>query len=201
MAIKMCRIGLIIGFPYQSPWCIFFVRILSFINLSFTPVNYTRHKSVVTTCQRSYEKEMFLVVSVCLFTGGGESHVTITHGALDLTVKALTPPPQDIPYFTTFPTSPTTWRPAFIPSIVPEVRHDHEVWWMSVVLFISFVSVLLRCFHIPRHGIPRVTHLTEIWEMRFRLRLIHTHWAKAKVSDKGVFFHRTKEFMDYLWLE
>ena len=38
---------------------------------------------------------MFLQVSVC-HSVQGAPHVTITHDALDLTVQAPTPPPQDI---------------------------------------------------------------------------------------------------------
>ena len=39
---------------------------------------------------------MFSVVSVCLFTRGEESYVTITRSALDLTVQWLLPPPTDL---------------------------------------------------------------------------------------------------------
>ena len=58
---------------------------------------------------------------------------------------------------------------------------------MSVVLFISFVSVLLRCFLIPCNGILRVTHLTDIWEKRCRLRLIHTHTERRRKSVTKVY--------------
>ena len=65
--------------------------------LNNSNVNY---ENIVTARQRSFGKVMFSQLCVCLPTGG-ESHVRITHDALDLTVQgvalALPPPPEMTP--------------------------------------------------------------------------------------------------------
>ena len=50
---------------------------------------------------------------VCLCPQGDESHVTITHGALDLVVQGTSPPPDMGPYWTGTPSN--IWWPSLDP--------------------------------------------------------------------------------------
>ena len=74
---------------------------------------------MITDGQRSYGKVMFSVESVCLSTGGGGSHVTITHDAL----TSLYSPPARLPSYL------QTWDLA-IPG--PRPLPASNIWWTSM---------------------------------------------------------------------
>ena len=63
------------------------------VQTSFTVLDRSSSRGFITARQRSYEKAMFSVMSVCPLGG---SHVTTTHNVLDITAQPTPSPSPDM---------------------------------------------------------------------------------------------------------
>ena len=106
---------------------------------------------------------MFSVASVCLLSEKGESHMTITHYALDFTVQGpQSPPPPDMgPHCTALPQSQPPPRPPHlqtqdltlqVPAPLPTTHEASlcrppamDIWWPSLDIWCwHLVSIKAR---------------------------------------------------------